>query len=271
MRTFIMLAVCLLAALPQAWAASADLKPSKLSATVAPSVVTPASHAAQTASQKSDLQDGTRAWRAGHYTAAFAVLKPLATQGNAAAQYLLGSMYAHGQGVPQNYTKAVYWYRKAAAQGNAFAEFNLGVAYFDGQGVPQDYTQAVYWFRKAAAQGHARAESILGVAYFDGQGVPQNYTKAVYWYRKAAAQGNAFAEFFLGGAYVHGQGVPQNYTKAVYWLRKAAAQGGKVGREAHAAIRYIEQHHSANSDYAECLRNQKLAIVMGEPPATCIP
>ena len=210
MRTFIMLAVCLLAALPQAWAASVDLKPSKLSATVAPSVVTPASHAAQTASQKSDLQDGTRAWRAGHYTAAFAILKPLATQGNAVAQDLLGTMYAYGRGVPQDYAQSVSWFRKAAAQGNARAEVDLGSAYYLGQGVPRDHAQGVSWFRKAAAQGNAKAEVGLGSAYYTGQGVPRNYAKGLYWFRKAAVQGNAGAEVDVGTAYYTGQGVPRD-------------------------------------------------------------
>jgi len=47
----------------------------------------------------------------------------------------------------------VYWYRKAAEQEYPVAQYNLGVRYDNGQGVPQDYKQAVYWFSKAAEQG----------------------------------------------------------------------------------------------------------------------
>ena len=32
---------------------------------------------------------------------------------------------------------------------------NLGTMYYNGQGVPQDYAQAAYWYRKAADQGDA--------------------------------------------------------------------------------------------------------------------
>ena len=40
-----------------------------------------------------------------------------AERGNARAQAMLGFMYATGQGVPQAYDAAVYWYRLAAEQG----------------------------------------------------------------------------------------------------------------------------------------------------------
>ena len=46
---------------------------------------------------------------------------PLAAdQGDARAQASLGRMYAKGQGVPQDYSKAINWARLAADQGNAF-------------------------------------------------------------------------------------------------------------------------------------------------------
>lgn len=54
----------------------------------------------------------------------------------------LGSLYAKGQGVPQNYDQAVVWYRKSAAQGEPSGEFNLGARYERGKGgVVQNYTK----------------------------------------------------------------------------------------------------------------------------------
>ena len=38
-------------------------------------------------------------------------------------------MYEEGNGVPQDYAKAVKWYRLAADQGYADAQYNLGVMY----------------------------------------------------------------------------------------------------------------------------------------------
>ena len=72
-------------------------------------------------------------------------IKRLAEQGNAAGQYMLGVMYLKGEGVPQNYQKAVGWWRLAAEQGYATAQFHLGAMYFMGKGLPQDYVQAHMW------------------------------------------------------------------------------------------------------------------------------
>ncbi len=127
--------------------------------------------------------------------------------------------------VPGEHTESFNKLKKGADQGDADAEFNLGVHYDNGQGVPQNYAKAVYWFQKAADQGDVGAENNLGFSYRKGQGVPQNYAKAVYWVQKAADQGDAPAEYNLGVVYYKGQGIPQNSIKAIHWFQKAANQG----------------------------------------------
>ena len=96
-----------------------------------------------------------------------------------------------------NYTEAVKWFRKAAERGDADAQFMLGTFYENGEGVPQDYQEAVKWYRKAAEQGNADAQFLLGGLYATGQGVPQDDAEAVKWLRKAAEQGHAEAELML--------------------------------------------------------------------------
>ena len=44
----------------------------------------------------------------------------------------------HGQGVPQDYSKALKWTRKAADQGDLTAQFGLGLMYELGKGTPQN-------------------------------------------------------------------------------------------------------------------------------------
>lgn len=61
-----------------------------------------------------------------------------AEKGSAFFQFLLGGMYANGEGIRQDYVKAREWYEKAAAQGDARAQFALGVMYYSGDGVRQD-------------------------------------------------------------------------------------------------------------------------------------
>jgi TPR repeat protein len=61
-------------------------------------------------------------------------------------------MYAHGEGVRQDYAEALRWYHKAAEHGEAAAQFNLGLMYAAGQGAPQDYVQAHMWLNLAASR-----------------------------------------------------------------------------------------------------------------------
>jgi len=156
---------------------------------------------------------------------AASVSRRSAEQGDARAQYSLGHMYYHGQGIPQDYAEAVRWYRRAADRGDAKGQYGLGYMYYNGQGVSQDYVEAVLWYGKAADQGDARAEVNLALMYYNGQGVSQDYAEALRWYRKGADQGDAMAQDGLGLMYYRGQGVSQDYAEAARWYRKAADQG----------------------------------------------
>src|SRR5210317_891265 len=70
-----------------------------------------------------------------------------------------------------------------ASTGNAEAQFNVGLMYKDGDGVPQDHAKAAEWYRKAAEQGYAEAQYYLGISYYYGEGVHQDDTEAAKWYR----------------------------------------------------------------------------------------
>ena len=76
----------------------------------------------------------------------------LAAHGDAVGQYSLGLLYDLGDGIPQNYKKALKWCRLAAEQGDADGQNNLGLMYYEGKGVPQDNEEAVKWWRLAAKQ-----------------------------------------------------------------------------------------------------------------------
>ena len=157
-------------------------------------------------------------------------LRQRAKQGDAIAQFTLGSCYANGRGVARNYAEAVKWYRLSAEQGYAAAQNRLGVCYSRGLGVAQNYAEAVEWYRKAAEQGNAFAEDNLGACYLSGHGVARDFTEAVKWYRLSAEQGNAVAQNHLGVCYSKGYGVAQDYAEAVEWYRKAAEQGNLAAK-----------------------------------------
>ncbi len=177
-----------------------------------------------------------------------------AEQGDASAMYMLGMMYASGQGVPQDYKKAALWYYKASERGNALAQYRLGVMYANGDGVTQSYEDAVAWYRKAAEQGNAMAQFNLGAKYASGQGVPQDYKEAASWYSKAAEQGLANAQNNLGVLYFNGQGVPRNMMLAYKWVSLADAAGdwmaanNKKVAEANMTPKQIEEAQSLVRD-----------------------
>lgn len=181
--------------------------------------------AAEKISNEYALGQARAAYTRKDYPVAAKTLRPLAEQGNADAQAMLGMLYDQGHGVTLNYVEAAKWYSKAAEQGIAQAQFLLGVLYDNGHGVGQDYAQAFKWYRKAAEQGLAEAQSCLGWMYNHGQGVAQNYVESAKWYGKAADQNHAEAQFNLGLMYTLGQGVRQNSQEAVDYFRKAADQG----------------------------------------------
>ncbi len=122
---------------------------------------------------------------------------------------------------PRDNAKELKWNQLAAQQGQAFAQYNLGTMYQQGLGVPVNYTKAVKWLRLAADHGFALAQAKLGGMYELGQGVPQDYAKALKWNRLAAQQGNSIAQVNLGFAYGEGQGAPQNYVAAYKWNETA--------------------------------------------------
>lgn len=108
------------------------------------------------------MDEGISAYLKGNYKKALAIWEPLATQGNAEAQYWLGSLYFNGQGgVLQDYKIAMKLAHQSATQGLASAQFVLGHMYVDGEGTGQDFQEAVKWFRLAAEQGHEAARKIL--------------------------------------------------------------------------------------------------------------
>jgi TPR repeat protein len=199
-----------------------------------------------------DLAAGERALKNANYSTALKEFMPLAKQGNARAQFNLGVMFDHGQGVPQDDKEAARWFRLAAEQGNQYAQlilaakqgnvssqYTLGQMYYEGreegQGLPQDYKEAARWHRLAAEQGFAYAQLNLGFMYHDGEGVPLDFKEAARWFRLAAEQGDTDGQYDLGTAYLLGQGVAQDDIQAYKWFSLASAidRGGTSAKAIH--------------------------------------
>ncbi len=82
-----------------------------------------------------------------------ATVRTLAEQGNAKAQFALGTMYRDGRGVAQDFDKALRWWRKAAEQGVVDAQFTLGNMHAGDAGIARDNVLAYMWYDIAAKTG----------------------------------------------------------------------------------------------------------------------
>ena len=85
-------------------------------------------------------------------------------------------MFKNGQGVEQDFKKAMEWYLKAANQGSIIACYNIGTCFLF-YCVEYDYLY-------------------VGFLYNSGRGVTQDYKKAMEWYLKAGE--HVSAQFNIG-------------------------------------------------------------------------
>ena len=105
-------------------------------------------------------------------------LRMAADRGHKDAQYRLGLLYAHGDGVPLNQYEAVAWWRAAARQGHQEALFHVGLAQENGNGAIVDKAAAAEFYKEAALMGHSKAQVNLALLFFKGEGVKRNWVQA---------------------------------------------------------------------------------------------
>ncbi len=145
------------------------------------------------------FEQGREAYQQGDVATAIELWRPLAEQGDAEAQFALGTLYYSGVGVPVNHTESSYWFHLAAEQDYAPAQYNLGNAYKRGEGVRRNDKMAVRWWQRAAQLGFAAAQFNLASAYRDGAGIDKDPGQAMVLYRLAAKNGYQPALDLLAG------------------------------------------------------------------------
>ena len=89
------------------------------------------------------FDDGLAAYDQGRFEKAFELWRPLAQQGNAAAQFNLAALYEKGSGVAQDRGEGARWYLEAAKQGDLDAQLKIASLYEEGAGVAKDAGAAI--------------------------------------------------------------------------------------------------------------------------------
>jgi len=108
----------------------------------------------------------------------------LAQKGDTDSIVNIGTDFARSEMMQQAVT--CWKYIIDSGKGTAEAYSNLGVSYYYGNGVAQNYDKAVLYYQKAAAMGHPFGLFNLAVAYENGNGIEKNMDVAVSYYKMAA-------------------------------------------------------------------------------------
>jgi hypothetical protein len=163
---------------------------------------------------------------------ALTALQYAADQGQPAAQWKLGRMYADGDGVPQDQVRAFDYFTEIAnthpdenpgtlqARFVANAFVSLGRYYLTGipnSKIKPNAARAREMYVYAATYfGDADAQYELGRLYLDS--TPSDPHEAARWFQLAATKGHCRAEAMLGDILFRGQYVPRQAARGLMWL-----------------------------------------------------
>lgn len=213
--------------------------------------------------------------------AAVRELRPQAEQGNADAEFKLGSLYYQGLGLPQDYPEAIRWFTRSAEQRYRHAEATLGTIYAEGvQGViPQDYPRALMWFIFAAAHGDREAmvfrdtlatrmtpSQITEAQKMAREFKPADaYTRLYKELKPQSEKGDADAQLKIGLMHYQGRGAAKDYGEALQWFKKSASLGNPLA-QANVAYMY-EKGEGAPQNHREAAAWYRKAAEGGNVPA----
>lgn len=135
-----------------------------------------------------------------------------ASQGDADAAVVLGTLYREGIVVDEDVRRALACYRKGADLGHPMAMNDLALLYENGiEGVlQQDVAEAIRLYRLAAENGLHLALANLAGLYLDGApGLSPDPEEALALFARAAARGCVSAMLSLADIYEEGDVVAQ--------------------------------------------------------------
>src|SRR5258708_24053824 len=183
------------------------------------------------------FRSGTQALRAGNTEQAVNELEYAAEQGMPAAQWKLGRMYADGDGVQKDTSRAFeYFSRLTKAHGDAVpgtpqarfvanAFVSLGQYYLEG--IPNstvksdpDRAREMYWYA-ASYFADPDAQFNLGRLYLDRNAGARDPRQAAKWLGLAAKKGQYQAQALLGALLFKGDDVSRQAALGLFWLTLA--------------------------------------------------
>lgn len=144
---------------------------------------------------------GWNAYESEDYELALKHWMPLAEAGNYSAKYGIGLLYLNGQGVNQDYKKALRLFLEAVDQSEdgdtlRLAALNIASMVSEGFGVPKSQGLSDCFMEASANNGHARAQWWMGhrIRY-----VPERLNDRIIWFQRSANQGDKASQMAMSG------------------------------------------------------------------------
>lgn len=156
-----------------------------------------------------------------------------AEQGDPHAQLEYGRLLkTTGNGVEQDWQKAVEMLQKSADNGNCDAQWELGLMYEFSDKVVPDEAKALDLYRRSADGGSPIGLYMVAHCYQHGIVVEENhavsdslYSKSFSELVKLAPEEDIYVLNFLGSAYYWGDGVEVDREKAFHYYMISAEKG----------------------------------------------
>jgi hypothetical protein len=206
------------------------------------------------------LRNTNRSVDGGDKAKALTALEYAADQGQPAAQWKLGRMYADGDGVPQDALRAFNYFSEIAnthpdetpgtTQARIVANAFVSLGHYFVAGIPNtkikaDPARGREMFAYAATYfGDADAQYELGRLYMDS--TPSDPHEAARWFQLAATKGQCRAEAVLGDILFQGKYVPRQAARGLMWLTLSKDCAGSD--ETWVKPLYDSAFHRANDD-----------------------
>lgn len=149
-------------------------------------------------------------------------LRQSARDGDVQSLFLLGRLYAEGEGdLRRDPAEAARWWRQAASAGHTDAQRELALLHLSGRGVPQSFTEATRLFFLAANKGDIDSQFELGNLLISGRGGQMSVDTGMEWLVRAADGGHQPAQLSLARAYLSADRSDPAHSEGVTWLRRA--------------------------------------------------
>lgn len=187
------------------------------------------------------VREGLNALSSGNSEAAVQALGYAAREGNVAAQWKLGRMFADGEGGVRRDDLKAYQHFSAIADRHAdvspdspharvVAQAFVALGGYHLSGIPnsrvkRDPTRATEMFHYAASYfNDADAQFYLGRIFSEGVAGPKDLHQAARWFNLAAEKGHVSAQARLGQMLFNGDGVPRQAPRGLMWMQVAATK-----------------------------------------------